>query len=89
MKPEELKKSPQFQKLSPEKQAFISEIIQSAGNASGDAMLPLLLKAQTRMKALGIRFTQDESDFLMAVLTSDMSSADRAKFEILKKMMRK
>lgn len=89
MKPEALKNSPEYQKLSPEKQAFISEIVRDANGASGDATLPLLLKAQARMKSLGIQFTQEESTFLMTALMSDLSSADRAKFEMLKKLMRR
>jgi len=89
MNPETLKKHPEYQKLSPAKQALISEIVQDAHKASGDAMLPLLLKAQTRMKALGIQFTQEESAFLMSTLMSDLSPADKAKFEMLKKLMRK
>ncbi len=89
MKPEALKNSPEYQKLSPEKQAFISEIVRDANNTSGDATLPLLLKAQARMKTLGIQFTQEESAFLMTTLMSDMSPADRGKFEMLKKLMRK
>lgn len=89
MKPEELKNSPEYQRLSPVKQAFISEIVRDANSVSGDATLPLLLKAQARMKSMGIQFTQEESAFLMTALMSDLSPADRAKFEMLKKLMRK
>ncbi|MDD6036875.1 MAG: hypothetical protein PUC30_11945 [Lachnospiraceae bacterium] len=89
MSPETLKALPEYQKLSPAKQALISEIVNDANNTPGDAMLPLLLKAQTRMKALGIQFTQEESTFLMSALMSDLSPADKAKFELLKKLMRK
>lgn len=89
MSPEALKSSPEYQKLSPAKQALIAEIINDANNTPGDAMLPLLLKAQARMKALGIQFTQEESTFLMSALLSDLSPADKAKFELLKKLMRK
>ncbi|MGN1083795.1 MAG: hypothetical protein ACI4QX_02225 [Lachnospiraceae bacterium] len=89
MKPETLKNSPEYQKLSPEKQALISEIVRDANGLSGDAALPLLLKAQARMKALGIQFTQEESAFLITALMADMSAAERAKFELLKKLLHK
>ncbi|MDD5901333.1 MAG: hypothetical protein PUC73_10635 [Lachnospiraceae bacterium] len=89
MSPEKLKDLPEYQKLSPAKQALIAEIVNDANNTPGDAMLPLLLKAQARMKALGIQFTQEESTFLMSTLLSDLSPADRAKFELIKKLMRK
>ena len=89
MNPETLKTLPEYQKLSPAKQALISEIVKDASNASGDAMLPLLLKAQSRMKAQNIQFTQEESAFLMATLMSDLSPAEKAKFDLLKKFMKK
>ena len=79
----------EYQKLSPAKQAFISEIVKDAGRTSGDAILPLLLKAQSRMKAQNIQFTQEESAFLMTTLMSDLSPAEKAKFEMLKKFMKK
>ena len=89
MKPETLKEYPEYQKLSPEKQALISEIVKDANSLSGDAALPLLLKAQQRMKAKGIQFTQEESAFLITTLMSDLSPAERAKFDMLKKFMKK
>lgn len=89
MSPENLKSFPEYQKLSPAKQALISEIVKDASKASGDAMLPLLLKAQSRMKAQNIQFTPEESAFLMTTLMSDLSPAEKAKFEMLKKFMKK
>ena len=89
MNPETLKSLPEYQKLSPEKQSLISEIVKDANNTSGDAMLPLLLKAQSRMKSLNVQFTQEESAFLMSTLMEDLSPADKAKFDMLKKFMKK
>lgn len=89
MNPETLKNLPEYQTLSPAKQALITEIVKDAANTSGDAMLPILLKAQSRMKSQGIQFTQEESAFLMSALMSDLSPADKAKFEMLKKFMKK
>lgn len=89
MNPETLQSYPEYQKLSPAKQALISEIVRDAGRVSGDAMLPLLLKAQNRMKSQGIQFTQEETAFLMSTLMSDLSPADKAKFDMLKKFMKK
>ena len=89
MSPETLKTLPEYQKLSPAKQALIAEIVKDAAHSSGDAMLPLLLKAQSRMKAQNIQFTQEESAFLMTTLMSDLSPAEKAKFEMLKKFMKK
>lgn len=86
---EQLKNYPEYHKLSPAKQEFLMEIVRDSGKITADGMLPLLLKAQSRMNAHGIRFTNEESDFLTTVLMADLSPADRAKFEMLKKVMRK
>ncbi len=89
MSPETLKSLPEYKSLSPAKQALITEIVTDAANTPGDAMLPLLLKAQSRMKAQNIQFTQEESAFLMTTLMSDLSPAEKAKFDMLKKFMKK
>lgn len=88
MTPEQLKTYPEYQKLSPLKQTFLMEIVRDSKGLGTDGALPLLLKAQSRMKSLGIHFTREESSFLTTVLMSDLSPADRAKFELLKKMMK-
>ncbi len=89
MNPETLKSMPEYQRLAPAKQALISDIVKDAQSTSGDAMLPLLLKAQSRMKAQNIQFTKEESAFLMTTLMSDLSPAEKAKFDMLKKFMKK
>lgn len=89
MNPETLKNLPEYQKLSPAKQALIAEIVKDASNTSGDAMLPILLKAQSRMKSQNIQFTPEESAFLMTTLMSNLSPAEKSKFEMLKKFMKK
>lgn len=85
---EALKNHPEYQKMPPQKQGLISEIVKDASSLSGDATLPLLLKAQQRMKSLGIQFTKEESAFLITTLMADLSPAERAKFEMLKKFMK-
>ena len=85
---EALKNHPEYQKMSPQKQGLISEIVKDASSLSGDATLPLLLKAQQRMKSLGIQFTKEESAFLITTLMADLSPAERAKSEMLKKFMK-
>ena len=82
MSPETLKSLSEYQNLSPAKQALIAEIVKDAENASGDAMLPLLLKAQSRMKAQNIRFTPEESTFLMTTLMSNLSPAEKEDMKI-------
>lgn len=88
MTPEQLKTYPEYQKLSPLKQTFLMEIVHDSKGLGTDGALPLLLKAQNRMKTLGIHFSREESAFLTTVLMSDLSPADRTKFELLKKMMK-
>ena len=85
---EALKNHPEYQKMSPQKQGLISEIVKDASSLSGDATLPLLLKAQQRMKSLGIQFTKEESAFLITTPMADLSPAERAKFAMLKKFMK-
>lgn len=85
---ETLKTYPEYQALSPAKQSLLMEIVADANTLSGDATLPLLLKAQQRMKALGVQFTKEESAFLISTLMADLSPAERAKFDLMKRFMK-
>ena len=54
-----------------------------------DKSLPLLLKTNARMKALGISFSKEETSLLLDVLMKDMTPADRSRFEAVRKLILK
>ena len=85
----ELQNMPVYQKLTPEKKQIITDLLKEANNTPMDKSLPLLLKTNARMKALGISFTKEETSLLLDVLMKDMTPAERSRFEAVRKLILK
>ena len=75
--------------MSREKQNFITDIVKESAGLSGEAAMPILIKAQAKMKALNISFTKEETAFLMTTLMGDLSPAEKTKFDLLMKLMKR
>lgn len=91
----DLKNYPVFQQMSPIKKNVISEVIKHAGaelsgkqgNVKIEKLLPFVLQANTKLKAAGEAFTNEESLLMIDFLSSDMPPEDKAKLEIIKKFI--
>lgn len=81
--------NPVFQNIAPEKKAILLDFIKEANGLSPEKALPLLAKTNSKMKALGLTFTKEESDLITNTLLSNLSPADRRKFEAIRKMLMK
>ncbi len=86
MNSDEFLRNPRIQKLSPEKRQIISEFIADTKGMSIDMAIPALLRANAKMKSMGISFTKDESDLLFDLIAGNMPATDRAKIEALRKL---
>jgi len=51
-------------------------------------MLPIMLAMHQKMKKQGVNFTAEERDVLIDVLSAELSPSERARMEMMKKMMR-
>jgi hypothetical protein len=71
------------------KLAVLIDLANEADGIPTDKALPLLIKANAKMKALGLSFSQNETDLLIEILTKDMSEADKKKVEMIKKLVAK
>jgi hypothetical protein len=80
---------PAMKNIDARKLAILVDLANEAEGKSADKALPLMIKANAKMKALGLTFTQDETDLLVTILTKDMSPADKQKLEVIKKMLAK
>ena len=67
----------------------IADLVKEANNVPMDKSLPLLLKTNARMKALGISFSKEETSLLLDVLMKDMTPAERSRFEAVRKLILK
>ncbi len=78
---------PAMKNIDARKLAILVDLANEAEGKSADKALPLLIKANAKMKALGLSFTPNESDLMVEILTKDMSPADKQRLEMIKKMI--
>lgn len=82
-----LKEHPLYRSLSPLKKELLEELSQSTEALSLDKALPLLLKANTRLKQNNEYFTKEESAFLITELTRQLTPQEKKKVATLLKML--
>ncbi len=80
---------PAMKNIDARKLAVLVDLANEAEGKPADKALPILVKANAKMKALGLTFTTEETNLMVEILTKDMSPADKQKLELIKKMIAK
>lgn len=80
---------PAMKNIDARKLAILVDLANEAEGKPADKALPLLIKANAKMKTLGLTFTQEETDLMVEILTKDMSPAEKQKLEVIKKLISK
>ena len=65
--------------ISPEKLAFLKAFASMPAGSNSQAMLRQLTQCQKQAQQENIRFTPDEQDLLIQLLTANLSPAEKAK----------
>lgn len=73
--------------VDPRKLAILIELMKEAEGKPMDKLLPLIMSTNKKLQEQDLSFTKDESDFMIEILTKNMSAKDKAQFEMLRKMM--
>jgi len=73
--------------IDPRKLAVLMELVKEAQGKPIDKLIPLILSANKKLQAQNLSFTKDESEVLIEILTKNMSPKERARFEMLRKLM--
>lgn len=73
--------------VDPRKLAILVEVMKEAEGKSMDKLLPLIMNTNKKLQEEDLSFTKDESDFMIEILTKNMSPKDKAQFKMLRKMM--
>ncbi len=79
---------PRIKHMDPRKLLVLNELAHEASGMSLDKALPLLLKANARMKAMGLSFSKEESDLMFDLFAGELAPKDKLKVDALRKMMR-
>lgn len=78
---------PAMKNIDPRKLALLVDLANEAEGKPTDKALPLIIKANAQLKAMGLNFSNEEADLMVDILTKDMSPNERQKVEMIKKMM--
>lgn len=73
--------------IDPRKLAILLEVVKEAEGKPMDKVLPIIMSANKKMQDESLSFTKDESDYMMQLLSKNMSAKDKAQFDMLRKMM--
>jgi hypothetical protein len=74
--------------ISPEKLAFLKAFADMPTGSTSKEMMGQLSKCQQEARQKNIRFTSDEQELLIQVLTANLSPAERARVEPILHMLR-
>jgi hypothetical protein len=81
--------NPQLNSLHPIKRQIITELVQEAEGKNINQAMPLLMKANTKLKQEGMTFNTEETALIMELLTKDMTPEEKARVESMKQMILK
>lgn len=65
------------------------EVVSEAQGKTLQQSIPLLMKANSRLKEKNMNFSQEESALIMELLTKDMNPDEKARFESMRQMVMK
>ena len=68
---------------------ILKELSESTKGKGMKEIAPLLSNAMKKMQKEGTAFTKEESSIMMEILTRNMNAQEKAKVEMMKKMMNK
>ena len=80
---------PAMKNIDARKLAILVELVNEAEGKPVDKLLPVLITSNAKLKSLGLKFSPEETDLIMDILTKDISEADKKKMEMVKKMIKK
>lgn len=81
--------SPEIKAMSPVKQAFLTNLMKETQTTSQSNLPMLYMKAMAQMKSQNLQFTVEESAIITEIIESQMSAAERTRFQAVRKMLQK
>lgn len=80
--------NPALANMSPAKLAFLMKTMQELQGKSMEEALPLLMNANTQASKEGIAFTSEETDVLLDCFSANLSSAEKQKLSMMRRMFK-
>lgn len=83
---DDLASSPLLKDINPQKMQILSEILSQAGNKSSNELLPYFMAASQKASSMGVAFSNQETDLIIDLLTQNMSDAEKARINSIRKL---
>lgn len=85
----EWKQDPRLKSMNQEKLNFLTEFASKVESAPKEQLITALLSMNMEANQKGIRFSDQETDLLVSILSANMNPADRSKLDTLKMISKK
>jgi len=82
----DLSDNPGLNGIDPVKLRILSEVMSQAGNKSTNELLPYFMAASQKASSMGVAFSNQETDLIMDILTQNMSEAEKARVNSIRKL---
>ena len=83
------RKDPRLKKMDPKKIEILADFSERLKRTPGPQMLSLLLSFQAEAERKGIRFSDQETDVLVSILSAHMPPSEQKKLSVLRMFSRK
>ncbi len=70
--------------IAPQKLLLLTQLSSQANIKSKEDLIPFFLNASSKAKAMGISFSDQETEIILSVIASNLTAGDQAKFETIK-----
>ena len=83
---EDLLSNPLLKDINPQKIQILGEILSQAGNKNTNELLPYFMAASQKASSMGVAFSNQETDLIIDLLTQNMSDAEKARVNSIRKL---
>lgn len=81
-----LKNDPRLKNIDNSKLEILNEVLSKADDKKKNELLPYFMAASRQAEAMGMSFTNEETDLIIELLTGDMSDAEKARVNYIRKL---
>lgn len=79
--------NPKLKNIDPRKLTILLELMKEAEGKQMDKLVPLLVNTNKKLQQQNLNFSKDESEFMLEILTKNLSPKEKTQFEMMKKMI--
>lgn len=88
MENEKWRNSDVWKKMNPKKKKIINALIEQGKGKRFEDSAGIIMAAVNQMNREGLSFTKEESSVMIEAMTENMSAADKAKVDMMRKFIR-